>query len=32
MANLKYWSLYVIWQLSTMGYVWITGKLLGLLK
>jgi hypothetical protein len=30
--NWKYWATYIAWQVSIIVYVWISGRLVGMLK
>jgi hypothetical protein len=32
MSPVKYWITYVTWQLSIMGYVWLSGRLVGMIR
>lgn len=29
---MRYWTTYILWQLSIMGYVWLSGRVAGIIK
>jgi hypothetical protein len=29
---MRYWAIYVLWQLSVMAYVWVSGRLVGIIR